>query len=156
MVEYVVIILLFLGAGYFVISPFLESEEQELYESPEGDMKLRDLELKKEGAYATIKELEFDLKMGKLSEEDFETMKQQYMRDAMEYLKEIDQFDKNDKKKRNLSEVSVDEDFEVGTSATHPHKPGEGTDRFCTRCGEKASSKDLFCRGCGAKLTISA
>ena len=48
---------------------------------------------KKNGAYATIRELEFDLSMGKLTEEDFQILKRQYTQEAVGYMKEMDKLE---------------------------------------------------------------
>jgi hypothetical protein len=84
MVEYIVILGSILGTGYWIISPLLKSDQLTSSFTSESDERLKQLTIEKEGAYATIKELEFDLAMGKLSTEDYETLKGQYMLEALD------------------------------------------------------------------------
>ncbi len=53
-------------------------------EPPKIDFTLAELEEEKESSYFAIKEAEFDYKIGKLSDEDFEIVKNQYSRKAVE------------------------------------------------------------------------
>lgn len=51
---------------------------------------LEDLYIQREGAYATIKELEFDFETGKLIEEDFRELRARYAGEAAGILHRID------------------------------------------------------------------
>jgi len=53
----------------------------------------------KENAYATIKDIRFDYKAGKISEEDYAELIARYEREAMGILKKIDACKKNLQKK---------------------------------------------------------
>lgn len=97
MLENIVILGLLALSGFFIISPLLKQDTSDNMPTPEPDDIRNDLNLKKERAYETIKELEFDLNMGKLSKEDYEILKDQYTREAIEYLKTIDEFHGSEK-----------------------------------------------------------
>ena len=73
--EYAVIMGLIIGAAIYIINPLLKPSRMEGAIALETDEMLAELSLKKEGAYATIRELEFDLNIGKLSTEDYEALK---------------------------------------------------------------------------------
>ena len=95
MLEYVVIICFILAAGYFIIHPLLNPDIYKARVTKTTDERLRELNLRKKGAYATIKELEFDLEMGKVSKKDYETLKGQYTSEAVDSIKEIDKLRSN-------------------------------------------------------------
>ncbi|HLA48870.1 MAG TPA: zinc ribbon domain-containing protein, partial [Nitrospinota bacterium] len=71
----------------------------------------------------TIKDLEFDYRTGKLSQADYMELKNRYEAEALQTLKEIDDF-------------KVQEKGAV----------------FCPKCGTKTKAEDNFCFKCGAKL----
>lgn len=64
----------------------LEEESQSTYKNEE----LENLELQKESYYSAIRELEFDYKAKKLSQEDYEGLRDEYKALAIEALSQID------------------------------------------------------------------
>lgn len=74
----------------WIIWPFISKKKDEGSKTvPVNDVLLK-LTEQKEHAYAAIKELDFDYNMGKLSEEDYKELKQQYKQDAVSFLQQID------------------------------------------------------------------
>ena len=151
--EYFVIIGLIIGAAFYIISPLLKSDRLDGSFVLQTDEMLAELNLKKEGAYATIRELEFDLNMGKLSKEDYETLKAQYMRDAVDCLKTADELQMNRDSQTGLSEKDLENEIEREISALRATGPVTAAEIFCTQCGQRISSTDCFCFKCGTKLT---
>jgi hypothetical protein len=129
--QYIVLVFLFLGSGYWIIKPLLHPAQLQDSHAPALNERIDQITLQKEATYATIKELEFDLNMGKLSEEDFEAMKKQYTLDALKYMDEIDQLQASKQGKTN---------------------PPAMASVFCTQCGKEADPKDTFCANCGNEL----
>jgi rRNA maturation endonuclease Nob1 len=152
MFEYIVIVFLVLASGYWIIRPLLSPEQLQDSLTPDLNERLNQITLKKEGAYATIKELEFDLSMGKLSEEDFETMKKQYTLDALKYMEEIDQLQVAEKSGSPLTEEGVEKNIENENSALQKDRSTMKASVFCTQCGEEADNQDDFCAKCGAEM----
>ncbi len=150
--EYIVIVFLILASGYWIIRPLLSPEQLQDSLTPDLNERLNQITLKKEGAYATIKELEFDLSMGKLSKEDFETMKEQYTLDALEYMEEIDQLQASEKIDPTLTEEEIEKNTENEISVLPEARSTVKASVFCTQCGEKAFGQDQFCSSCGAEL----
>ena len=150
--EYIVIVFLILASGYWIIRPLLSPEQLQDSLTPDLNERLNQITLKKEGAYATIKELEFDLSMGKLSKEDFETMKEQYTLDALEYMEEIDQLQASEKIDPTLTEEEIEKNTENEISVLPEARSTVKASVFCTQCGEKTSGQDQFCSSCGAEL----
>src|SRR3989338_2902993 len=89
---------------------------------------------KKETAYITIKDLEFDYRTGKLSQADYMELKNRYEAEALQTLKEIDESGKK---------ISLSPPLGKGD---------EGGFIFCPKCGTKTKAEDNFCFKCGAKL----
>ncbi|MFH1624451.1 MAG: zinc ribbon domain-containing protein [Pseudomonadota bacterium] len=155
MLEYLVITGLIVGAGYWIVSPLLTQRQVENLNSPRIDEQLRELNLQKEGAYATIRELEFDLMMGKLSEDDYETLKEQYTQDAIDCLKKIDEVLSNKKRKASPAEEDIEDEIEREISALRKIRSIKEVTIFCTQCGARGSTGDRFCSQCGAELVRS-
>ena len=150
--QYIVTVFLFLGAVYWIIRPLLHPEQLQDALAPALKERIAQITLQKEATYSTIKELEFDFSMGKLSEEDFEALKKQYKLDALKYMEEIDQLQASKNgitrgpEKRPKDETEKDKSTPIKTGL--PLK----TDIFCTQCGEKADPRDAFCSNCGYEL----
>lgn len=73
--------------GYPLFSKRPRSAKRIKTFDPDG---LPHLLVQKEVAYATLKDLDFDFKTGKLSDEDYRELKGQYKREAIEILEKID------------------------------------------------------------------
>lgn len=136
---------------------------------PELAAELEGLLVRKDGLYAAIKDLDFDYQTGKLSVDDYETLKEAYARDAIEVLKEIDERDGDlregpAKAKRPRRRKSA-KGQQVSVLCSECGEELDGSDRFCKHCGathvlactECGAEYDLgkqFCSGCGAQLSI--
>ena len=155
MLEYIVIIGLIVGAGFFVIHPLLQSGRTGGSLRARADNMLTELNQKKENAYAAIRELEFDLNMGKLSKEDFETLRGQYMQDALECIKTMDELQIQRKRQAGLPEKDLENEIEREISSLRADASVGAAEIFCTKCGQGASCQDRFCAKCGAQLTKS-
>lgn len=70
--------------------PFFHEEKEEEETAFQPNRKDQLLS-EKESLYATIKELDFDHEMGKLSDEDYEQLKNEYTSKALVVLKTLDQ-----------------------------------------------------------------
>jgi hypothetical protein len=152
MVEYFVIIAMILAAGYWIIRPLLRPVSAERTQIPKTDDALWQLELQKEGVYATIQELEFDLKMGKLSSEDYEALKRQYKYEAIDCIKAIDDLKNTKKETANMTEADLETKIEQEISTMRTRGSTDNPHIFCSRCGIQSSLQDRFCFSCGAKL----
>lgn len=149
---YIIIVWLIVGAGYWTIKPLLQGDSHPYGYSPNPDDVLEQLNQKKEGAYATILELEFDLNMGKLSKEDFQILKRQYMQEAAGYLKEIDEIESLEDEKLTLSDKDIEEEIEQEAASIRLRKSTLKEYVYCVSCGEKAPVENKFCTGCGSVL----
>ncbi len=148
MLGYVIIFGLLLGACYWIINPLLQEDGRQNGFTPKPEDILEKLKNKKDGAYATIRELEFDLSMGKLSEEDFQILKRQSIQEAVGYMKEMDNLESPP---ATISK-SEDTDLEEEITAVRTHESTQTKYIYCTSCGEKAAVERRFCAACGSNL----
>jgi len=126
------ILILILTLGVIGYPIFRKSKKPLEVLAGEGDT-YHELLYKKDAAYTAIKDLEFDYQSGKLSEEDYSQMKEQFDREAISILEKIDQLEKKEKK------------LAVPVSS----KPKTV---FCAQCGKRNQVKNNFCFSCGTKL----
>jgi hypothetical protein len=90
----------------------------------------QELEARKNEIYAAIRDIDFDYKMGKLSQEDYEALRHQYKSEAIGLMKQID----------------------AAQPGKTPRRAKETAAAFCHHCGQPASAADRFCSACGGKL----
>lgn len=152
----VAFIIAMLWACYYVLSPIIWPEKEESLNTNLDNSERSRLNQLKDETYLAIRELEFDHTMGKLSQEDFDELKQQYMMDAAATIGEIDAL--NSRKKTDEDDPPMedkpethhdhdDHDDDEDQNIETEHKP-----LFCTECGAQASFSDKFCRECGTEI----
>lgn len=90
-----------------------------------------ELRSRKRHALSAIKELEFDYQTGKLSEEDYRSLRSRYEKDAVEAMKGLDG---------------------LGKGARFRTKKGEEGRLICSSCGEEVPSRSRFCPNCGTRF----
>jgi hypothetical protein len=154
-------------AIYFAVAPLLKPGKATLLLD---DDKLTQLIGRKDATVKAIKDLEFDYRVGKMSEEDFQRMDQRLRRQAIGLIQQIE--------KMAPATVALDDQLETviaqmrqipsgapvspvtapvaakpaGGNGHHaPAQPRGG--RFCTNCGEKVEAGHKFCAHCGTPVT---
>ncbi len=100
----------------------------------------RAIELKerKDAIYEAIKDIEFDHQMGKLSDEDFQELRQQYKSEAVDLVKKLVQA----QPKRGKTKILQ----------SKKKKQTSGSLKFCWECGAEVNGGDKFCGSCGRNL----
>jgi ribosomal protein L37E len=152
MLGYVILFGLLIGTCYWIINPLLQEDARQNGFTPQPTDILKELKNKKNGAYAAIKELEFDLSMGKLTEEDFQILKRQYTQEAVGYMKEIDKIEFSQAAFSKLADTVPEEENEQGVTAIRNHKSNQRKHIYCTSCGAKSAVESRFCAACGSNL----
>ncbi|GMT43939.1 MAG: hypothetical protein IEMM0003_0758 [bacterium] len=161
-----IIVIVLIALGYPLFYGKLKEVPVETYMN----RRLDELLSRKEALYSAIKELDFDFKTNKLSEEDYKELKERYRRDALLILKEIDEV-REGKSMDNIMEKEV-------LARRKPHSlSGEIGEReklensedadgfiekeilarrkslsFCPHCGFKCDKSSKFCSQCGREL----
>ncbi|TET46086.1 c-type cytochrome biogenesis protein CcmI [Candidatus Aerophobetes bacterium] len=96
-----------LVAVVFIVYPLIKRENNNRKEN-KANNKLQDLVLKKESVYASLKELEFDYRTGKLSPEDYEELRSELKDIAVSLLKKADR-----EKEEKDREKTIEEEIEL-------------------------------------------
>ena len=117
----------------FVLWPLVRARRAETVDEPES---VSPLEKQKLDAYAAIKEAEFDRRMGKLSEADFEEQTLRYRQQALAAIAALE-------KSRRRGGKSA---------ATPAAAHGSVRMAFCPSCGQRLVAGANFCGGCGRAL----
>lgn len=112
MAELAAIILLILCIAYISYPFFIKSVDGDVFEQKERS----DLLLRKENLLKAIKEIEFDLKMGKISEEDYRDMKARFKEELIYVYRELD------KKVGKHAEVQAEDEIEKEIRAIRRRK----------------------------------
>jgi len=89
------------------------------------DEKLQELHSKRDTTYSMLKELEFDLQSGYLTEEDYQDLETRYKTKAISILRDIDDLEKSSE---------VEEEIERQILELR-----QGKGRFCSHCGTSLS-----------------
>jgi rRNA maturation endonuclease Nob1 len=152
MLGYVILFGLFLGASYWILNPLLRQEDRQNGLALKPEDILEELKNQKEGAYAAIRELEFDLSMGKLTEEDFQILKRQYTREAVGYMIEMDRLVASRATSPRTADSVPEQNFEQEVAEMRNLESSGRNYIYCTACGEKAAFENRFCAACGSSL----
>ncbi|MCC6454555.1 MAG: zinc-ribbon domain-containing protein [Caldilineaceae bacterium] len=155
--------LISLFAIYFAVSPLLQPGRASLVLD---DDKLVGLLGRKDAILQAIKDLEFDYRVGKISEEDYQRLDQRLRRQAIGLMQQIE--------KLAPASASLDEQLEgiiaqfrqtSGLSVPSASTPTNGdtpvsasapaeshSTRFCTHCGKPVEAGHNFCAYCGTPV----
>ncbi len=137
MITNIIFILLAFLVSAFVVMPLLSGRLRSGSTDNLVNHRANDLEDRKQTLYAAIKDIEFDFQMGKLSEDDFQTLRQQYKDEAVQVLREMD----------NVQTVGATKARRA--VAADKNKNGKADIKFCWACGTGLDSAEKFCPGCG-------
>lgn len=149
---YVVIFGLLLGAFYWILHPLIQEDGRQNDFTPKPEDLLDKLKNDKESAYSAIRELEFDLSMGKLTEEDFSILKHQYLQEAAGYMKEMDILESERATHPKTGDANPGEEIKEETAAARRSESSARKYIYCTACGRKAAVENRFCAACGSNL----
>jgi zinc-ribbon domain len=131
-------LLMVLVVAAYVAAPFFTNAPAGLDGVPSVSASERQkLERQKLEAYSAIKELEFDYRMGKLSEADFTGIRNKYMAEALDAIKVLDT---------------------AKTAQTRERAENRRQARiaFCPACGRSVPQRAHFCPACGRQLKEEA
>ncbi len=119
-------------------------------------------ERQREAVLAALRDLDFDFRTGKVSEEDYQPLRAQLMAEAAQYMeietKEDEQLEEMIRARRAVQPENL--------KCEHCEAPIQADQRFCSKCGsaikndlcpscgKKIQAGDLFCASCGSQLQV--
>ena len=142
------------GVILFVMLPILRGDWAAL-ESPDDDV--TDVDARKQAALRGLRDAEYDFLTGKLDQADYQLLKSDLSREALEAMEEEvsagpaeDEGFPKDGVTRSAKRSSPDGDG-LEAEITRVRK-GMAEGRTCTECGHLNVKKSRFCTGCGERL----
>ncbi|MBI4594849.1 MAG: zinc ribbon domain-containing protein [Candidatus Tectomicrobia bacterium] len=104
----------------------------------------------KESLLSALKEIDFDYKTGKLSDEDYHELQESYRLKAIAVMEEID---KRGTKPDSL-EAKVEREIEAArrTGAQKQRAATKKRNLLCPSCSSPVTVQDKFCQECGYSL----
>lgn len=117
---------------------------------------------KRETVLSALRDLEFDFKIGKVSEEDYKPLRAQLMVEVAQYM----EAEKEEEERLEALIQSRRKAQRQNAACEHCGAPLEAGQRFCSKCGSAAQDElcpscgkkiragDLFCSSCGTNLRI--
>lgn len=151
-------LLLFTGSIAYIVLPFRQNRRKTVTASkgPPQQVGKRDVVL------AALRDLDFDFKTGKVSEEDYQPVRNQLMAEAAQYVeqeqKEAERLEALIQSRRKAQQED--------TTCGHCDALVRAGQRFCSKCGSAVNNElcpscgkniqadDLFCPSCGNGLQI--
>lgn len=99
----------------------------------------------RESLYDSIKELDFDYKMGKVEEDDYQATRSRYQSQAVELMKAIDQSNG----KSDTSDDKIEREI-AALRGTGRKKKGKKSS--CSNCSSSIPTNARFCPQCGQSI----
>jgi hypothetical protein len=158
MLELITGILLAAGAVYFVLRPILHPQLPEVGkgdeggpeegEDPEDDLSPRAV------AVRALKEIEFDRATGKLSDADYDALKDKYTSEALAALRAGSR-EPGAGSSRVHATPAPRSPLPALSCPTHGPRP-EADAQFCSDCGRRLATAPGYCARCGTALESDA
>lgn len=135
-------------AGAFVLAPLFKEPKGNLEVELLAETELDRLLNRKAIIYSNLKELEFEYKMGRLSDADFQRLESGYKSEAAIILQKLDQLG---------AEKDIDENIERDVAARKTRLYSANTAPVreavqCPSCGASVAPGKKFCADCGHRL----
>lgn len=117
-------------------------------------------EEKRKADLSALLDLDFDYRTGKVSEEDYSTVRAQLVSDAAQYIRleksvedeQIEEMISARRAKPSSSQACSHCGHTIGADSHFCSQCGMVVARGCPSCGKPVQEGDLFCTTCGAKL----
>ena len=107
---------------------------------PEPESPFQHLDDRKAAIYESLRDLQFEYRVGKLSEEDYQISKRDLQKELAVVLSDVD------KLKSQLA---------VNGTAPPPAAPAKLSSKVCPACGAKFEKELKFCGECGKPMKVT-
>lgn len=135
--EILIGILIFVAVYYYLFAPLVSGQPESAQVVRSSADSIENLSLKKEEILLTLKDLEFDHELKKLSDDDFHHIYDETLQEGAQVLRQIDE-----EKARQ----------EKASSVLTPTSQELKAAKFCSECGERLAASAKFCAQCGTKI----
>ena len=142
-------VLVVAGVAAALLYPYLNPALEPLHESTGPSARLAQLEERKLVLYGSIRDLGFDYRTDKVTEEDYHSEIEVLKSEAVAVVAAAE--DLRAKPPRGTEELEA-EISAASSLAASPVEGAPGSATFCTQCGKSAGPDDRFCAGCGTGL----
>lgn len=115
------------------------------------DRRLSQLQANRERLLRSLQELETDFAVGKITQDDYQEQRAQYVAEGAATLREID--DITDSSEELSQARDLDAEIEAGVEQLRTKDAGDRA-QFCPGCGNAVLSDDQFCTSCGESLSV--
>ncbi|RMF56749.1 MAG: zinc-ribbon domain-containing protein [Calditrichaeota bacterium] len=132
--------------GYVLYPLFMKNKLSIPIPLGNGDSSLRYLMEAKTEALRAIKEIDFEYQLGKISREDYEELKGEYQRKAVEVLKQLDALQNSENEDDPLEKEIKNYRQKLVKSGSQLGK------MYCPHCGKEVKSSYHYCVHCGKQL----
>ena len=143
------------AAGFYRMLAPLATDDDDLFRAPLSDRSRATLEREKTLVLRSIKELEFDRAMRKLSDRDFEEMGGRLRARALTLMKQLDEGASGYRgliEKELQARVAARKLTAGDTPPAHSGLSVPAAGVFCTACGAPSDPDARFCKRCGTRL----
>jgi len=109
---------------------------------------------------SALRDLDFDYKVGKVSDEDYVPAREQLLAEAARYTEGRDEKEDQleamiQKRRKSKGENCAECGAPMGSGQRSCSKCGAQSDHVdCPSCGKKVRAGDLFCSSCGTQLIV--
>jgi len=135
-------------AGTYILIPLFRESKGSRALGPAGESDLDRLQDRKSIVYRNLRDLEFEYKMGRLSDADFQQLEAGYKNEAADILQKLDSMLSSTTHKRgSRNDMSAGPPKRSGADS----KPKTAAPR-CPACGAEVFAGKKFCADCGHKL----
>jgi hypothetical protein len=140
---FIVLAILLTAAALLAVAHPILFKGSAVKQATTAEESLDELVAQRDAAMQALRELNFDHRMGKISDEDFAAFELNLKQNAAETLRALDQW-----------ETQADDELDQGMEreiAARRAQLAAGS-RVCPSCGRNAADADRFCASCGATL----
>ena len=136
-----------LGAGVFVLTPLFKEPKGNLEVELLAETELDRLLNRKAVVYSNLKDLEFEYKLGRLSEADYIRLEAGYKSEAALILQQLDALGVE----KNLDEA-LERDVAARRGRAAAARPPAAETARCPSCGVENPPSKRYCGDCGHRL----
>lgn len=146
---FILLALALIGAVLFVVlQPFVEPQKKN---HPRSTYAVDELATEREGIFNTVRDLDFDYSIGKLTDEEHAAQRAQLITRGAEVLKELEALGVTAEDEGADDEATIE--HAIAARRKTASTSASGPTRVCPACHAAAIADDRFCASCGGVLT---